>query len=269
MIDILKKITDQTRKDLELRKRSKNLSDLRSMPFYERTPYSLSKSLKTGSGIIAEHKRQSPSKGSFDCPSDLAAVVRGYEQAGASAISCLTDQPFFGGSLEDLLEARKHVSIPLLRKDFMIDLYQVHESKALGADAILLIAACLNDELIQTLSSEAINLGLSILYEVHDLEELERIKSLTQNYSVDHFVIGVNNRDLKVFKTDIQNSKNLLPHFPKNAVAVSESGISDPVVVQDLKKSGYKGFLIGEHFMKSQDPGAACAEFIKNVNHAD
>ena len=269
MIDILKKITDQTRLDLEKRKQLKSLSELRTMPHYARSPLCLSAALNNGSGIIAEHKRQSPSKGTFGCEATLSEVVTGYEKAGVSAISCLTDEPFFGGTLEDLLHAREVVNIPLLRKDFMIDLYQVHEAKAYGADAILLIAACLDNEELKTLSAEAINIGLSILYEVHDLEELERIKSVSKHFNPTNFVIGVNNRDLKVFKTDIQNSKDLLPHFPENVVAVSESGISDPTVVQELQKSGFTGFLIGEHFMKTNDPGMACVNFIKTVQDAD
>ena len=151
----------------------------------------------------------------------------------------------------------------------MIDLYQIHEAKAYGADAILLIAACLNDEQLQTLSAEAVNLGLSILYEVHDSEELSRIKAVSEIFDTDKYVIGVNNRDLKVFKTDIQNSKDLLPQFPEGVVAVSESGISDPEVVIDLKKEGFTGFLIGEHFMKTENPGKSCEEFIKAIQHAD
>ncbi|MBF4986173.1 indole-3-glycerol-phosphate synthase, partial [Nonlabens mediterrranea] len=242
-----------------------HLSQLREMPFYSRQTLSLHNGLKNGSGIIAEHKRQSPSKGSFNCPSSLQDVVKGYETAGASAISCLTDQPFFGGTLQDLLEARNAINIPILRKDFIIDLYQIHEAKAYGADAILLIAACLNNEELKTLSLEAMNLGLEILFEVHELEELNRIKTVTTSFNTSKFVIGVNNRDLKRFKTDIQNSKDLLPHFPENVLAISESGISDPEIVKELKTLGFEGFLIGENFMKTNDPGTSCQQFIKAI----
>lgn len=266
MDDILKKITDRTSKDLVDRKLKVPLATLREMPFYNRKTISFTNSLSTGSGIIAEHKRQSPSKGSFNCPASLNDVVTGYENAGASAISCLTDEPFFGGDLQDLLETRAAVNIPVLRKDFMIDLYQVHEAKAYGADLILLIAACLNDEELYTLSLEALNLGLEILFEVHDLEELERVKKVTEQFNPSKYAIGVNNRDLKRFKTDIANSINLLPHFPSGVIAISESGLNDPETAKGLKTKGYNGFLIGEHFMKTNQPGAACASFIKAIN---
>ncbi len=265
MTDILTKITTQTAKDLKARKEQISLSDLRAMQHYNRKTVSLHHSLKNGSGIIAEHKRQSPSKGSFNCPASLQEVITGYEKAGASATSCLTDEPFFGGTLADLLKARNQINIPILRKDFMIDIYQIHEAKAYGADAILLIAACLGDEELKTLSLEALNLGLEILFEVHDLEELNRIKEVTKTFSADRFIIGVNNRDLKRFKTDIQNSKDLLPHFPEGVLAISESGISNPEVVKELKILGFQGFLIGENFMKTDDPGHSCKEFIKAI----
>jgi len=263
--DILKKITDRTTADLKIRKEIRSLSDLRAMPGYSRETISFHDAIKNGSGIIAEHKRQSPSKGSFQCPASLEQVVKGYEAAGASAISCLTDEPFFGGTLQDLQEARDLINIPILRKDFMVDLYQIHEAKAYGADAILLIAACLNDEELTTLSMEALNLDLDILFEVHDLKELERVKKVAADFKSDKYVIGVNNRDLKKFKIDIQISKDLLPHFPKKALAISESGISDPEVVRELQDLGYRGFLIGENFMKTDDPGRSCAKFIKET----
>jgi indole-3-glycerol phosphate synthase len=269
MADILKKIIDQTGIDLMERKRITSLAELRSMTYYKRNPLSLKDALTKGSGIIAEHKRRSPSKGSFECPVRLKSVVQGYENAGASAISCLTDEPFFGGTLKDLTEARQTGNIPILRKDFMIDLYQVHESKAYGADAILLIAACLNHEQLMTLSMEAVNLGLSILFEVHNKEELDVIKKVTASLPQHSYVIGVNNRDLTQFTTDVNISMDLLKHFPPGVVAVSESGISDPEVVNKLKTAGFTGFLIGEHFMKSDDPGASCSQFIKKLDHVD
>ncbi|SCY22940.1 indole-3-glycerol phosphate synthase [Nonlabens sp. Hel1_33_55] len=265
MEDILKKITDKTYADLKIRKEIRTLSDLREMPHYTRETISMHDALKNGSGIIAEHKRQSPSKGSFKCPATLEQVVKGYENAGASAISCLTDEPFFGGTLQDLLDTRDCVDIPILRKDFMVDLYQIHEARAFGADAILLIASCLNDEELKTMANEAINLDLDILFEVHDLEELNRVKKVVQDFKTSTYLIGVNNRDLKKFKTDIQISKDLLEHFPKKALAISESGISDPEVVRELQDLGYRGFLIGENFMKTNDPGRTCAKFIKQT----
>ncbi len=265
MEDILKKITDRTSADLKVRKEHISLSELRAMPGYSRETISFHDAIKNGSGIIAEHKRQSPSKGSFECPASLEQVVKGYELAGVSAISCLTDEPFFGGTLQDLLDARSYINIPILRKDFMVDLYQIHEAKAYGADAVLLIAACLNDEELKTMAVEALNLDLEILFEVHDLEELNRVKNVTELLDSSKYVIGVNNRDLKRFKTDIQISKELLLHFPEGVLAISESGISDPATVKELQKTGYTGFLIGENFMKTNDPGASCAAFIKAI----
>lgn len=266
MEDILQKITTRTAKDLVHRKAAIPLAALREMPHYTRKTISFTQSICTGSGIIAEHKRQSPSKGSFNCTASLQDVVSGYQQAGASAISCLTDEPFFGGNLQDLLTTRATVNIPVLRKDFMIDLYQVHEAKAYGADAILLIAACLNHETMSALAHEAINLGLEILFEVHNLDELTTVKNVTKSLNPASHAIGVNNRDLKRFKTTVDISINLLPHFPEGVLAISESGLNDPETVIKLKETGYTGFLIGEHFMKTSDPGQACAQFIKAAN---
>ncbi|WP_431472145.1 indole-3-glycerol phosphate synthase TrpC [Nonlabens sp. SCSIO 43208] len=265
MSDILEKITIQTTKDVVQRRSLKSIQDLREMPLCSRKTLSLHESIKKGSGIIAEHKRQSPSKGSFNCPASLEEVVLGYEKAGASAISCLTDTPFFGGSLQDLEQARKLINIPILRKDFIVDMYQIHEAKAYGADAILLIAACLSNEQLTTLANEALNLELEILFEVHNLTELENIKKVTENLDPEKFIIGVNNRDLKRFKTDIQNSIDLLPHFPENVIAISESGISNPATVKKLQSIGFKGFLIGENFMKTDQPGISCSTFIKEI----
>jgi indole-3-glycerol phosphate synthase len=265
MENILNKITIQTAKDLNTRKKNTPLSNLMAMTHYSRQTISLYEGIKNGSGIIAEHKRQSPSKGSFGCLMTVQEVMQGYEKAGASAISCLTDHPFFGGSLEDLIATRKQINIPVLRKDFMIDSYQIHESKAYGADAILLIAACLNNEELKSMSLEAWDIGLEILFEVHDLEELNRIKEITASFDTSKYIIGVNNRDLKRFQTDIQNSKDLLPHFPQGVLAISESGISNPEVVKELNNLGFQGFLIGENFMKTENPGTSCKQFIKSI----
>ncbi len=266
--DILKKITQQTSRDVQRRMEQVSMDMLQKMPWYERTVISLYQSIKNGSGIIAEHKRQSPSKGSFNCPASLKQVVTGYENAGASALSCLTDQPFFGGTLSDLQEARQLVNIPILRKDFMISSYQIHEAKAYGADAILLIAACLRTDELGQMGMEAINLGMEVLYEVHDREELDRVKQATASFDTKTFIIGVNNRDLKRFKTNVANSKELLPHFPAGVLAISESGISDPDVVVDLQKIGFDGFLIGENFMKTTSPGDSCASFIRQIQQS-
>jgi indole-3-glycerol phosphate synthase len=265
MEDILRKITDRTALDLQDRRRQSPISALQDAEFYQRQPLSLIKALREGSGIIAEHKRRSPSKGDLNHPESLAEVVTGYKKAGASAISCLTDEPFFGGTLDDLKNVRAMVNMPVLRKDFIVNTYQIDEAKAYGADAILLIAACLTSEQMSDFAELAIALGLSILFEVHNRAELDNVLSVTTQLPTDSFCIGVNNRNLKLFKTDVDISRQLIKHFPSDVLAVSESGLNDPTTVKELKELGFQGFLIGEHFMKSDDAGAACAEFIKKA----
>ena len=174
-------------------------------------------------------------------------------------MSVLTDGKYFGGSLDDLILARASVGLPLLRKEFIIDPYQIIEAKAYGADLILLIAALLSREEIKGLSQLAQELGLEVLLEVHDLEELQ--KSLMPSLDL----LGVNNRNLKTFEVDLGTSKKLSPHIPADFVKVSESGISSHEAILELKEYGYRGFLIGEHFMKTGDPGRSAAEFIKKL----
>ncbi len=186
-------------------------------------------------------------------------VAKGYEEAEVSGISVLTDGKYFGGSLEDLLYARASVKTPLLRKEFMIDGYQVTEAKAYGADAILLIAAVLTEKQLIYLADSAKDLGMDVLLEIHNEEELQ--KSLKVNADM----IGVNNRNLKTFEVSIENSKNLAKLIPNEFVKVSESGISNTKAIADLKNYGYEGFLIGENFMKTDNPGAAAKEFITEL----
>jgi indole-3-glycerol phosphate synthase len=209
------------------------------------------------SGIIAEFKRKSPSKGLINAAASVEQVSIGYMQAGASALSILTDQEYFGGSNEDLKVARKFNFCPILRKDFVVDEYQIIEAKSIGADCILLIAAALEPEKLKSLAYFAKSLGLEVLLEVHDGEELE--KSL--NDGVD--LVGVNNRNLKTFEVSIDTSLELVSAIPSSFVKISESGISDPKTLIDLKKAGFDGFLIGENFMKSSRPEQAAYNFIK------
>jgi indole-3-glycerol phosphate synthase len=209
------------------------------------------------SGIIAEFKRKSPSKGLINGAASVEQVSIGYMQAGASALSILTDQEYFGGSSEDLKVARKFNFCPILRKDFVVDEYQIIEAKSIGADCILLIAAALEPEKLKSLAYFAKSLGLEILLEVHDGEELE--KSL--NDGVD--LVGVNNRNLKTFDVSIDTSLELVSAIPSSFVKISESGISDPKTLIELKKAGFDGFLIGENFMKSSRPEQAAYNFIK------
>ncbi|MCM8567965.1 indole-3-glycerol phosphate synthase TrpC [Gramella jeungdoensis] len=258
-MNILDKIIADKFKEVELKKALIPVSQLEKSVLFERKCVSLAENLKIGSGIIAEHKRRSPSKSVINQSLNVQDVSSGYENAGASGISVLTDGKYFGGSLEDLLYARASVNIPILRKEFMIDEYQVLEAKAHGADAILLIAAVLTEKQMTYLADSAKKLGMDVLLEIHNEEELQ--KSLKVNADM----IGVNNRNLKTFEVDIANSKKLSALIPDEFVKVSESGISNTVAIADLKNYGFKGFLIGENFMKTDDPGAAATKFIKQL----
>ena len=258
-MNILERIVGDKRVEVDLKKSVLPLDYLRNSPMIEREVFSLRESLLERSGIIAEFKRRSPSKQVINQKSGVAEVVSGYQGAGASGISVLTDTKYFGGSLDDLLQARAAVEIPVLRKDFMIDPYQLFEAKAFGADVILLIAAVLKPEKLKMLSQVAHDLGLEVLMEVHGEEELIR-NDLTH---ID--LVGVNNRNLKTFEVSLETSKKLSGIIHGEKLAVSESGISDPGAIKELRDYGFKGFLIGENFMKTENPGAAAEEFIKST----
>ena len=258
-MNILDKIIADKFKEVELKKSLIPVSQLEASVLFERKCVSLSENLKKGFGIIAEHKRRSPSKSVINQSLNVQEVASGYEKAGVSGISVLTDGKYFGGSLEDLLYARASVHIPILRKEFMVDEYQVIEAKAYGADAILLIAAVLTEKQLTYLADSAKKLGMDVLLEIHNEEELQ--KSLKVNADM----IGVNNRNLKTFEVDIDNSKILSGLIPDEFVKVSESGISNTEVIADLKKYGFEGFLIGENFMRTDNPGAAATKFIKQL----
>jgi indole-3-glycerol phosphate synthase len=211
------------------------------------------------SGIIAEFKRKSPSKGIINNSSSVEKTSIGYMQAGASGLSILTDTEFFGGKNEDLLEARKFNFCPILRKDFVIDEYQIIEAKSIGADCILLIAAILTPEKTRQLARFAKQLGLEVLLEVHDATE-------AADYVCDEIdIVGVNNRNLKTFETSINLSKELADKIPSQFLKISESGLSNPVDVVELKTYGYEGFLMGEHFMRQSKPELACKQFIDKL----
>ena len=232
-----------------------------SSPLFERKTKSLAKSLKaSNSGIIAEHKRRSPSKQNINSSLSVEKVAKGYESAGVCGMSILTDGKYFGGSLDDLTIARAVSDFPLLRKEFIIDEYQIIEAKAFGADAILLIAAILSPQEILSFSKTAKSLGLDVLLEVHNLNELE--KSIMP--SID--LIGVNNRNLKTFKVSLDTSRFLAEEIPAEFVKVSESGISKVASIKKLKAIGYEGFLVGENFMKTDNPGLAAKDFINQLD---
>lgn len=256
---ILKQITDYKKFEVAARKKAFPVPVLKQSALFERDCLSMAKNVSERSGIIAEHKRRSPSKSVINEKSNLPEVVNGYMNAGVSAISVLTDTKFFGGSLDDLLLARASVNIPILRKDFIIDPYQIYEAKAYGADAILLIAACLFERELQEYSAIAKELGMDVLLEIHNEDELK--KSL--HPTVD--LLGVNNRNLKTFKVSLDASKRLSKLIPDSYVKVSESGISNIEAIKELKPYGYKGFLIGERFMKTDNPGESAGEFINQL----
>jgi indole-3-glycerol phosphate synthase len=261
-MNILDKIVINKRREVQVAKNRTSYTKLEESDFFQRDCYSFKDFLldPERTGIIAEFKRKSPSKGVINDRVSVKAVTNGYAAAGASALSVLTDRNFFMGKKADLVAARQTNSIPILRKDFMIDEYQIIEAKSLGADIILLIAAILTPAEIQTLASLAKNLGLNVLLEVHNLEELER--SINPNLDA----IGVNNRNLADFTVTVETSYKLSPHIPSEFLKISESAISNPETIKQLKASGFNGFLIGENFMKQEDPGLAMQEFVTGIN---
>lgn len=221
--------------------------------------YSLKNALRSSStGIIAEFKRKSPSKGWIFPDADVTKIPAGYASEGATGLSILTDEYFFGGSLNDLQQARALVKLPVLRKDFMIDPYQIQIAKAAGADVILLIAAALSINECKMLASEAHALGLEVLLEIHEESELDYIHP-----NVD--IVGINNRNLKTFVTDVETSFRLGAAIPEEYIKISESGISDPHTVKELRQVGFRGFLMGETFMKEVNPDLALARFIHSL----
>lgn len=259
-MNILDKIVFDKRKEVDLKKALIGTQQLESSQLFNRATISLSEKLKnSSSGIIAEHKRRSPSKSIINNGLNVQDVATGYENAGVCGMSVLTDGKYFGGSLDDLILARASCNLPLLRKEFIIDEYQIIEAKSYGADVILLIAAILTQEEIKQFSQLAKNLNLDVLLEVHNEDELQ--KSIMPSLDM----IGVNNRNLKTFEVSLDTSKTLSTKIPDEFVKVSESGISDIQSIQTLKMYGYQGFLIGENFMKTNNPGANAKEFIKSL----
>ena len=260
-MNILDKITADKRKEVDLKKSLISAKQLEESFLFERQTISLTERLKnSASGIIAEHKRRSPSKATINQDLNVQDVAKGYENAGICGMSVLTDGKYFGGSLDDLILARASSNLPLLRKEFIIDQYQIIEAKAYGADVILLIAAILSKDEIKQFSTLAKQLNLDVLLEVHNEEELH--KSIMP--SID--MLGVNNRNLKTFEVSLDTSKTLSEMIPNDFVKVSESGISTVEAIKDLKQFGYKGFLIGENFMKTDSPGENAKAFIEELN---
>ena len=258
--NILERIVTHTRAAVEERKRNVPVAALEAMPHFDRKPHSISDRLRAaaGNGIIAEFKRQSPSKGIINASADPVKVAEAYATYGASAISVLTDEPFFGGSLQDLLRVRDAVDIPLLRKDFMVDEYQLVEAKAHGADIILLIAACLSPADVRNLASAARDLGLEVLLELHDEDEMGHLCPDVQ-------LVGINNRSLKSFDVDLQRSMDMAAGIPDSFLKVAESGIHLPEQVTLFRNAGFSAFLMGEYFMKHANPGEAFRQFASTL----
>jgi indole-3-glycerol phosphate synthase len=258
-MNILDKIIEYKRSEVEQRKIDMPVARLTESSLFERKTLSLRQFLTDPekTGIIAEFKRRSPSKGWINEHADVVKVTEAYTRFGASCLSVLTDGHFFGGSMEDLQDARRNV-IPILRKDFMIDEYQIIEAKAMGADVILLIAACLTPAEVKRLSVFARSLGLEVLLEIHNEEELGHICDETE-------LIGVNNRDLKTFTVDVNRSIGLSLKIPAGKVTISESGISAPETILQLRGYGFRGFLIGENFMKDTNPAGAFESFVQQL----
>jgi indole-3-glycerol phosphate synthase len=265
MANILDEIIAYKRKEMEEKKSLYPVKLLERSLCFKTQPVSLKKYLlrKDLSGIIAEFKRKSPSKGMLNAYADAEKTTLSYMQAGASALSVLTDEKFFGGKNADLESARRVNYCPVLRKDFVVDEYQIVEAKSIGADAILLIAAVLTKEEINKFSAFAFSLGLEVLLEIHSEKEIEKI---SQNVGTAIQLVGINNRDLTTFVVDVNRSFELKSKLSNELTLISESGISDPKVVNDLRSAGFSGFLIGETFMKTPDPGKACANFISQLN---
>lgn len=258
-MNILETIVAHKKEEIKSRQAAVSRADLEKRELFERSTLSLRQSLldENKTGIIAEFKRKSPSKGIINATANVEAVTNAYTTYGASGLSVLTDENFFGGSSEDLEQARVN-DIPILRKDFIVDDYQITEARAIGADVILLIAACLSPKEVRQLAAAAKKLQLEVLLEIHNEAELEHICD-----EVD--LVGVNNRDLKTFEVDINTSLNLIKHIPKEKPAVAESGISTVQAILTLQEAGFKGFLIGENFMKQPDPSIAFADFVQQL----
>ncbi len=260
-MDILEKIITDKRQEIAFKKQLIPTFQLEQSVLFERETVSIINNLQNNEiGIIAEHKRRSPSKQVINHNLNVFDVAQGYEKAGVCGMSVLTDGKYFGGSLDDLLLAKSSCNLPLLRKEFIIDNYQILEAKAYGADVILLIAAILTQKEIKTLSEFAKSLQLEVLLEVHNEAELQ--KSVMPSLDM----IGVNNRNLKTFEVSLETSKMLSTLIPNDFLKVSESGISNVEAIKELKPFGYQGFLIGENFMKTDDPGESAGYFINQFS---
>lgn len=257
--DILSEIIANKRFEVDFQKRIIPLEQLQEGITELRPTLSMKANLAASStGIISEFKRRSPSKDWIYRDAKIEEVIPAYERAGASALSILTDEKYFGGAMRDIRTARPLTSLPILRKDFIVDEYQIYQARVIGADAILLIASALSPELCLELTHIAHDLRLEVLLEIHNEDELNHI-----NDDID--MVGINNRNLGSFHTDVSNSFRLAQLLPKNKMLVSESGLSETGTILKLQKAGFKGFLMGEAFMKTHQPGKALSVLIEDL----
>jgi len=258
---ILEKIKQYKLKEVAQTEINKTVYQLQNEPYFLRQTYSLKQRLQdeTQSGIIAEFKRASPSKGIIHKNADVKKITTSYKKAKATALSVLTDSHFFQAQKNDFATARKYNSIPILRKDFIVSPYQILETKAMGADVMLLIASILSAKEIQRFAKMAKNIGLEVLLEVHTKSEIE------EKFCDEIDIIGINNRNLHTFEVDIENSIKLAQSLPNNLPKIAESGINDTATLLRLKKNGFQGFLIGERFMKQEKPAVACRQFVNTL----
>jgi indole-3-glycerol phosphate synthase len=255
---ILEKIIGHKRQEIDRAIELRPVKKLEGSAYFSRVTLPLTDYVVSPdkTGIIAEFKRKSPSKGIINSHASIEEVTTGYFRSGASGLSILTDKEFFGGSGADLSRARELNPIPILRKDFVIDEYQIIEAKAIGADAILLIAAALEKDQAKELARFARSLHLQVLLEVHNAEELDYLNEFVN-------IVGVNNRDLDTFMVDTEVSVQLAPDIPAEFIKISESGITSPLILKKLRSCGFQGFLIGENFMRTQEPALAFSDFVK------
>jgi len=252
-MNFLEKIIAQKEVEVAQQKQLLSISELTKMEYFERDTLSFSESIQFGSGVVAEFKRQSPSAGLFNSEGNLEETISYYQQNNVSAVSILTDFEKFGGHLNDIKMARGLINKPILRKDFIVDEYQIFEAKAYGADAILLIADALDEFHCENLTTIAKSLNLEVLMEFHSKQELVKL-----NDQVD--VIGINNRDLKTMKTNVKTSIDLIKYLPYDTVKISESGINNQSQIKQLIEVGYDGFLMGEYVLKSKSTNG-----LKNI----
>ncbi len=260
MDNILDRIVIDIKEKIETSKRRYPVVTLEKAELFGRECFSMKKSIRErdGKAVIAEFKRRSPSKGLINGDADVKDVCKGYQDAGVAAVSVLTNATFFGGCNEYLTAARTVLDIPILRKEFIVDEYQIIEAKAIGADFILLIAEILTKDEVKKFTKIAHDLGMEVLMELHGEDQVDKIIPELD-------AVGINNRNLKDFSVDIERSIEMANNLPKETIKVAESGLTDPETVKRMAKEGFNAFLMGEKFMFDVDPAAVCAEFISNI----